>query len=94
MQDVIELIRVTKNAQLNYIDKVKKIIEWRDVISIEEAGQEISSELESDNLVMITLSYAEIVVEGSYESLKAKWIKYRKDADSQKNKGFNLGTIN
>ena len=94
MQDVIELTRVTKNAELNYIDKVKKIIEWRDVISIEEAGQEIGSELESDNLVMITLSYAEIVVEGSYENLKTKWIKYRKEAEKQKNKGFNLGTIN
>lgn len=94
MQDVIELTRVTKNAELNYIDKVKKIIEWRDVISIEEAGQEIGSELESDNLVMITLSYAEIVVEGSYESLKAKWIKYRKHDKKERGNSFNIGTVN
>lgn len=94
MQDVIEVVRVTKNAEIGYIDKVKKIIEWRDVISIEEAGQEIGSELESDNLVMITLSYSEIVVDGSYEDLKAKWIKYRKAAKKEKNSGFNLGTIN
>ena len=94
MQDVIEVVRVTKNAEIGYIDKVKKIIEWRDVISIEEAGQEIGSELESDNLVMITLSYAEIVVDGDYEDLKAKWMKYRKAAKKEKNNGFNLGTIN
>lgn len=94
MQDVIEVVRVTKNAEIGYIDKVKKIVEWRDVISIEEAGQEIGSELESDNLVMITLSYSEIVVDASYEDLKAKWIKYRKAAKKEKNSGFNLGTIN
>lgn len=94
MQDVIEVVRVAKNAELNYIDKVKKVIEWRDVISIEEAGREIEDELEADALTLITLSYAEIVVQESYEDLKSKWVKYRKADKKEKNNGFNLGTIN
>lgn len=94
MQDVIELIRVTKNAEMGYVDKVKKVVEWRDVISIEEAGQEIYDELEQDNLVMLTLSYGEIVIQASYTSLKEKWLKFRKEAKEIDSKLNNFGSIN
>lgn len=94
MQDVIELIRVTKNAEMGYVDKVKKVVEWRDVISIEEAGQEIYDELEQDDLVMLTLSYGEIVIQASYTNLKEKWLKFRKEAKEIDSKLNNFGSIN
>lgn len=89
MQDVIEITRVTKNSEVGYIEKVKKVVEWRDVISLEECSQEIGSELGSYDIVMITLSYGEIAAEGSYEDLKAKWIKYRKQARKEEANPFN-----
>ena len=94
MQDIIELIRVTKDPEMGFTDKVKKTIEWRDVISIEEAGQEVSNELGQVNLVMLTLSYTEIIVEGSYTALKNKWIKFREDVKKEENKIDNLRSKN
>lgn len=89
MQDVIELTRVTKDPEVGYIEKVKKVVEWRDIISLEECNQEVGSELGSYDIVMVTLSYGEIAVEGAYETLKTKWIKYRKQARKEEVNPFN-----
>ena len=90
MQDTIEVIRVTKNPDTCIIDRVRKLIEWRDVISIEEGGQEIAQELEEDNLLLVTLSYGEIVVKGSYSILKKKWLMFREDAKEADGKVRNI----
>lgn len=94
MQDTIELIRVSKNEELGFIDRVRKVVEWRDVISIEEAGQDVTSEIDQSNLIIITLSYTEIVIEGSYKLLKTKWLKFRKEAREEDNKLDNIRNKN
>ncbi len=90
MQDTIEVVRVTKNPDMGIVDKIRKILEWRDVISIEEGGQEIAQELEEDNLVLFTLSYGEIVVKGSYDTLKRKWLNFREEAKKADSKLSNI----
>lgn len=86
MQDLIEVTRVTKNADLGYVDRVKKIIEWQDVISIEEGGREVYDELEQGDVVLITLSYTEMIIQGSYEELKRTWINYKKQSKEEDKK--------
>lgn len=90
MQDVIEVTRITKDTNLEIVDKVRKLIEWRDVISIEEGGQEVISELEENELTLLTLSYGEIVVTHSYDIIKAKWLKFRREAEKADHKLNNL----
>tara|TARA_B110000259_G_C14028685_1_gene405762 strand:+ start:1536 stop:1820 length:285 start_codon:yes stop_codon:yes gene_type:complete len=94
MQELIEVVRVTKNADLAYVDKIKKLIEWQDVISIEEGGREVYEELEQDNVVVITLSYSEIAVQASYNELKSMWLNYKKQSKEEDKKLNNYRNIN
>ena len=90
MQDTIELIRITKNPDLGIIDKVRKIIELRDVISIEEGGSEIQQELDEKRLVLMTLTYSEIIVVADYDKLKKQWLAFRELAKEEDGKVSNI----
>jgi len=90
MQDVIEVIRVTKDPEMGIIDRTRKLIELRDIISIEESGQEVIRELESQGLVLITLTYTELIIEESYSTIKRKWKKFREEAKVADNKLSNM----
>tara|TARA_R110002126_G_scaffold1738_4_gene10448 strand:+ start:1077 stop:1358 length:282 start_codon:yes stop_codon:yes gene_type:complete len=90
MQDTVEVRRITKNPDLGIIDRVRKVIEWRDVISIEEGGSEIAEELGENDLVLITLSYTEIVVMASYSKITKKWLEFREFAKAADGKVSNI----
>ena len=90
MQDTVELIRITKNPDLGTIDKVRKVIEWRDVISIEEGGSEIVEELQEENLVLITLAYAEMIAVVSYTAIRDRWLAFREEAKEEDGKINNV----
>lgn len=90
MQDTMELIRITKNPDLGIIDKVRKIIELRDVISIEEGGSEILQELDEKKLVLMTLTYSEIIVVADYDKLKKQWLAFRELAKEEDGKVSNI----
>jgi len=90
MQDTIELIRITKNPDLGIVDKVRKVIELRDVISIEEGGSEIQEELKEKKLVLMTLTYAEIVIVEDYNKIKKQWLAFRELAKEEDGKVSNV----
>jgi hypothetical protein len=85
MQELLEVIRVTKSADTGIVDKTRKIVEWRDVIGVEEAGVETLSDTDEDNLTLLNLSYMDVLVTEDYHSLVKKWKKYKQYAKEEDN---------
>jgi hypothetical protein len=55
---------------------VKKVIEWRDVISIEEGDEVSKRDVEMERLSCIVTSYGDVYVQNSYPWLKKQWSEY------------------
>lgn len=93
MQELIEVIRVTKSAETGIVDKTRKVIEWRDVVAIEEAGIETLTDTEEENLTLINLSYMDILVVEGYPELVKKWKKYKNYIKNEES-NLNFGKLN
>ena len=93
MQELIEVVRVTKSAETGIVDKTRKIIEWRDVVAIEEAGVETINDTEEENLTLINLSYMDILVTEDYSVLVKKWKKYKAYIKNEES-NLNFGKLN
>lgn len=93
MQELIEVVRVTKSAETGIVDKTRKIIEWRDVVAIEEAGIETINDTEEENLTLINLSYMDILVTEDYSALVKKWKKYKTYIKNEES-NLNFGKLN
>jgi len=90
MLDTVEIRRISKNTDTEVIDIVRKQIEWRDILSVEEGGSEVQRELEEDNLIYLTLPYIELVVVAEYGQFKRKWLAWREFAKKEDQKLTNI----
>jgi hypothetical protein len=80
MQDVIEVIKITQNEDTNQVSKIRKTFEWRDVISIEEAVEEVKTDLNELNLCHIQLTFDNFICIEKYSTIKKLWLQYREQA--------------
>lgn len=73
------------------VEVTRKVFEWRDVLSIEEAGIDTCNELGEEKLIFLTLNYMEMVIRGDYEKFRDNWFSYREWAKKEdlKIKQFN-----
>ena len=90
MQDTVEIRRIAKNTDTGVIDVVRKQIDWRDVISVEEGGSEVQEELDEERLIYITLPYLELVAVAEYTQFKRKWLAWREFAKKEDQKLTNI----
>jgi hypothetical protein len=64
---------------LGTVMKVKKLIEYRDIVSIEEGDEVAKRDVDMEVLSCITTTYGELYVNNSYKNLKSKWLKYKEE---------------
>lgn len=76
MQEEIEIIRIVKNPDTGEIAITKKMINLVDIISVEEASNDLISILKRSDIVCLTLNYDDICVIGSYKKYKKLFLDY------------------
>tara|TARA_B100001939_G_scaffold333596_1_gene333713 strand:- start:407 stop:682 length:276 start_codon:yes stop_codon:yes gene_type:complete len=91
MQELLEVIRITISQETGIVEKTHKAIEWRDVVGLEEADAATLAETEERELVLISLTYADILVVDDYFKLLKKWKKYKENSKNDLN---NFGKLN
>jgi len=78
---MLEVVRIMKNPETQVVSQVRKTIEWRDVLNIEEGSEDLYIELameDDEELCGINLGYEENIVVGNYDTLVKGWKDYKK----------------